>query len=222
MTFYFTYNMTTYRHIISITLYPKHSRISLITYRFAYTMSSNNLSLQSVASTFIDDGMTMDEILAYSPKPRKGLGLARRHKNIALNPEAKNALVEDIVHSNESISYLVYSNGLLLTPEGELANQEDYNLSTDEINRQVKAHSDQTRQDTEYADECIVYVPDKASKQFVFSIPPKITGLVRSECIHIDIQKPHVAPTEPSPLGAYSDDDSGYIPINLCINEFFK
>jgi uncharacterized FlaG/YvyC family protein len=185
-------------------------------------MSSTNLSLQPVAPIVVDNGMTMDEILAYSPKPRKGRGLARRHINIALNPEAKNALVEDIVHSNESASYLVYSNGLLLTPEGELANQEDYNLSTEELNRQLKEHSTQTSFDTEYADECIVYVPDKASKQFVFSIPPKITGLVRNECIHIDLLKPRVAPTEPSPLGTYSDDDSGYIPINLSMNEFCK
>ena len=185
-------------------------------------MSSTNLSLQPVDPIVFDDGMTMDEIVAFTPELQKGRKLSKRRMNIALNQEAKDALVE---------SYLVYSNGLLLTPEGEIANQDDYNLSAEEINRQVLEH----QITGEPADECIIYVPDKESNEFVFEItfdgkpsqviprtptekqepvvppcsyfgidvlttPPKMPILNRSECIRIDPLKPRVALTEPSPL----------------------
>ena len=195
-------------------------------------MSSTNLSLQPVGPIVVDNGMTMDEILAYSPKPRKGRGLARRHINIAFDQEAKDVLAEeftyetpDVVspgipqftyetpnvvspgipqraHSNESTSYLVYSNGLLLTPEGELANQEDYNLSTEELNRQLKEHVVKNPKTplatvdyaspaffTEYADECIISVPQNTGIQSVFATPPNIPTLNRSECVRIDLPK---------------------------------
>jgi hypothetical protein len=206
-------------------------------------MSSTNLFLQPVGPIVFDDGMTMDEIVAFSPKPRKGRGLARRHINIALNQEAKDALVE---------SYLVYSNGLLLTPEGEIANQDDYNLSMEEINRQVLEH----QITGEPMDECIIYVPDKTihlrnsfgvSSGLSFngnpspvrpdgvlrshpdtpdlqSIPrtlPKMPNLKRSECIRIDTLNPRVAPTEPSPLCIYAVDGFGYVPVNLFGNIVF-
>ena len=169
-------------------------------------MSSTNLSLQPVDSIVFDDGMTIDEILAFSPKPQKGRKSSKRRMNIAFNQEAKDALVE---------SYLVYSNGLLLTPEGEIANQEEYNLSTEEINRQVLEH----QITGEPVDECIIYVPDKTihlQNTFgVLTTPPKMPKLKRSECLRIDPRNPRVASTEPSPLFIYAVDGFGYVPVNL-------
>jgi hypothetical protein len=173
-------------------------------------MSSNNLSLQPIISTFVDDdGMTMDEIVAFSPKSRNGRGLARRRMNVALNQEAKDALARELTES-----YLVYSNGLLLTPEGDIANQHDYNLSTEEINRQVNAHSRKTEME-EPVDECIIHFPTG----FVYSTPPKMTGdgkpstviprtptrLRRSGVLNV-----------PSALGIYAiDPEEEHVPMNL-------
>jgi len=171
-----------------------------------------NLSLQPIVP-IVDDGMTMDEIVAFSPKPRKGRGLARRHKNIALNQEAKDALVEE--RAAYVASYLVYSNGLLLTPEGEIANQNDYNLSTEEINRQVLAHS-KTLETEEPVDECIVDL----SSRFVFSTPPKMPELTRTECIRIDPLTSRAATVVPSPLGVYDNEPEEYVPVNLFATEF--
>jgi len=204
--------MTTYRNIISITQYPKETANNTLEYCL-YKMSSNNLSLQPIVP-IVDNGMTMDEIVAFSPKPRMGRGLARRHINIALSQEAQDALAEE-----RAGSYLVYSNGLLLTPEGEVANQYDYNLSTEEINRQVNAHA-KNPEIKELVDECIIDL----SSRFVYSTPPKMPVLTRSECIRFDpLTSCDVAVLSfdgKSPLGVSNNQDEEQVPINLFASEF--
>ena len=110
-------------------------------------------------SNVIDvDEMTMDQLLANSCKPRNSHRLTNRRLNIALNPEAMQDLMEEIAQTNalntNELPYLVYSNGLLLTPEGEVATPEEYNLSNAEIDRQLLLQLNQTGM--EEPDECII------------------------------------------------------------------
>jgi hypothetical protein len=107
------------------------------------------------------DEMTMDQLLVNSCKPRNSHRLTNRRLNIALNPEAMQDLMEEIAQTKATnatnaneLPYLVYSNGLLLTPEGEVATPEEYNLSTAEIDRQLLLQLNQTGM--EEPDECII------------------------------------------------------------------
>jgi hypothetical protein len=127
-------------------------------------------------SNVIDvDEMTMDQLLVNSCKPRNSHRLTNRRLNIALNPEAMQDLVEEIAQTNalkiNELPYLVYSNGLLLTPEGEVATLEEYNLSTAEIDRQLLLQLNQTGM--EEPDECIISLTTVATS--AYTTPTKKT-----------------------------------------------
>jgi hypothetical protein len=122
------------------------------------------------------DEMTMDQLLANSCKPRNSHRLTNRRLNIALNPEAMQDLVEEIAQTKATVlPYLVYSNGLLLTPEGEVATPEEYNLSTAEIDRQLLLQLNQTGM--EEPDECIISLTTAATSAYTTPIKETVAPL---------------------------------------------
>ena len=179
---------------------------------------SSQSSQQPIGPIDVDE-MTIDELLALSSTPQKGHKSSKRRMNIAVNPEAKNALLEEIAEwkANASTSFLVYSNGLLITPEGEIANPEDYHLSAEEIDRQVKAYMEQTWMEE---DECIITIHKKRGSRMVLSKPSKDPYRMTNECIRIDLPS-CVVLTEPCII---DNDDattaSEIIYANLCQNGF--
>lgn len=165
-------------------------------------MSSYQLLQQPIEHIDVDE-MTMDELLAFSFNPQKKRKSSKRRMNIALNPESKNVILEEIANSKPS--FLVYSNGLLISPEGEIANPEDYNISTDEIHRQVNTYLAQIDMN-EPTDECIItshentlsFDSEPFSDNSQFAVDslnavssgilqtPTLLKLTRSETIRID------------------------------------
>jgi hypothetical protein len=144
-----------------------------------FTYETPNVVSPGIAqpSNVIDvDEMTMDQLLANSCNPRNSHRLTNRRLNIALNPEAMQDLVEEIARKatateTNELPYLVYSNGLLLTPEGEVATLEEYNLSTAEIDRQLLLQLNQTGM--EDPDECIISLTTAATS--AYTTPTKKT-----------------------------------------------
>jgi hypothetical protein len=146
------------------------------TYETPKVVTATLCSVIAQPSNVIDvDEMTMDQLLVNSCKPRNSHRLTNRRLNIALNPEAMQDLMEEIAQTNATnaneLPYLVYSNGLLLTPEGEVATPEEYNLSTAEIDRQLLLQLNQTGM--EEPDECIISLTDAATS--AYTTPTKKT-----------------------------------------------
>jgi len=179
--------------------------------------------------------MTIAELLSLSSQPR--LTRTNRRMNIAYNRDAIAELKQDIEHEQESRErnamdienadatvhsaglYLVYSNGLLLTPEGEIAMPEEYNITDAEIQRQVVAHKNQTGM--EEADECIITLdfPTFAEKADLFTTPALRTPILTRRSVMSSV----VSTDDSLQSGievVFIEDSDDYEPVDLYISEF--
>lgn len=176
--------------------------------------------------------MTIDELLALTPEPRQSL--SKRRMNIAYNAEAIAYLKREIEQRNESqehimmncedvnaglssAQYLVYSNGLLFTPEGEIATLEEYNLTDADIHRQLLAHNNQTG--LEEPDECIILLDSRISDESRangFATPIRTPVLLRQPRVVSSVS------TDSSPLGfdTVFIEETDYEPVDLYISEW--
>jgi hypothetical protein len=179
-------------------------------------VSYPSLSLLDVNTIGFTD--LVEEYTAFSPKPSKRK-LGKRRLNIALNTTAMAELRENIAESRVSDmpnEYLIYSNGLLLTTDGEIATPEEYNLKEEEIQRQLG--NDSLDDNDVMADEGIIQVFPNRDSQILAPIPltrqQTIVGrgpswIYTPESRSIDIQDPHFAPVNlGSDINAEEPSDS--------------